>query len=94
VVTDPARVQNDTDPPTLDALDAWMCVRGRQRALSHPRHGRPTDFLLAIGGQRVGASRIRRGLDRAAAVAVLTDRAGAPQAPASSRCIRRTVPSS
>jgi len=40
------------DPPTLDALDAWMRVRGRQRALPHPRDGRPTDFLFASGGQR------------------------------------------
>jgi integrase len=66
------------DPPTLDALDGWMRVRGRQRALPHPRDGRPTDFLLALGGQRIGASRIRRGLDTAVTAAGLVDRAGAP----------------
>jgi site-specific recombinase XerD len=66
------------DDPTLAALDSWMRVRGRQRALPHPRDGRPTDFLLAIGGQRIGASRIRRGLAQATAAAGLTDRAGAP----------------
>ncbi len=45
------------DEGTLGALDAWMAVRGRQRALPHPRDGRPTDFLLTVGGQRIGASR-------------------------------------
>jgi len=64
------------DEPTLETLDAWMSVRGRQRALPHPRDGRPTDFLFAIGGQRVGASRMRRGLAQAAAAAGLIDRAG------------------
>lgn len=49
------------DDATLAALDAWIAVRGRQRALPHPRDGRPTDFLLAVGGQRIGTSRIRRG---------------------------------
>ena len=60
------------DEATLAALDAWMAVRGRQRALPHPRDGCPTDFLLAIGGQRIGASRIRRGLARAVAATGLT----------------------
>jgi len=38
------------DEATLAALDAWMAVRGRQRALPHPRHGQSVDFLLAVGG--------------------------------------------
>jgi site-specific recombinase XerD len=65
------------DEPTLETLDAWMRRRGRQRALPHPRDGRPTDFLFAIGGQRIGGSRIRRGLEQAANSAGLTDRSGA-----------------
>jgi integrase len=48
------------DPPTLDALDAWMSVCGQQRALPHPRDGRPTDFLFVLGGQRVGVPAGRR----------------------------------
>lgn len=53
------------DEATLAALEDWMAVRGRQRALPHPREGRPTDFLLTVGGQRIGASRIRRDLTNA-----------------------------
>jgi hypothetical protein len=30
------------DADTLTVLDAWMAVRGRQRALTHPRHGHPS----------------------------------------------------
>jgi integrase len=66
------------DDPTLAALDAWMAVRGRQRALPHPRDSRPVDFLLAIGGQRIGGSRIRRGLAQAVALAGLTAPDGRP----------------
>jgi len=64
------------DPDTLTALDAWMAVRGRQRALAHPRHGRPTDFLFVIAGTRIGPNRIRRGIDDAINHAQLTDPAG------------------
>jgi len=53
------------DDTTLAALDAWMAVRGRQRALPHPRDGRPTDFLFTLRGARIGASRVRRGLSAA-----------------------------
>ncbi len=49
-------------PRRHDALDAWMAARGRQRALPHPRTGRAVDFLFTVGGQRIGPSRIRRGL--------------------------------
>jgi len=42
------------DADTLTALDAWMAVREKQRALTHPRHGRPADFLFVIAGARIG----------------------------------------
>ena len=66
------------DPDTLAALDAWMGTRGQQRAMPHPRHGRHVDFLFTIGGARVGASRIRRGLTDAITAAGLTDTTGGP----------------
>jgi len=66
------------DEATLAALDSWMAARGRQRALPHPRDGRPTDFLLAVGGQRIGSSRIRRGLADAVHAAGLTRPGVAP----------------
>jgi len=34
------------DEPTLADFDAWMAQRGPQRALIHPRHGQPADFLF------------------------------------------------
>jgi site-specific recombinase XerD len=66
------------DDPTLATLDAWMSIRGQQRALPHPRHGRPTEFLFTLRGARIGASRIRRGLNNAAAAAGLLGRDGQP----------------
>ncbi len=66
------------DADTLTALDAWMAVRGRQRALTHPRHGRPVDFLFVIAGARIGPNRIRRGISDATAAAGLTDPSGQP----------------
>ncbi len=66
------------DEATLAALDAWITVRGRQRPLPHPRDGRPTDFLFTLRGARIGAARIRRGLDKAAAAAGLLTPAGDP----------------
>ncbi|MGH3477241.1 MAG: tyrosine-type recombinase/integrase, partial [Nocardioidaceae bacterium] len=66
------------DADTLTTLDAWMAVRDRQRALPHPRHGRNVDFLFVIAGERIGASRIRRGLADAITQARLTDPAGRP----------------
>lgn len=55
------------DEPTLAAFDAWMGQRGEQRALVHPRHGQPADFLFVERGRRLSAYRLRRGLDDAAA---------------------------
>jgi len=66
------------DEHTLAALDAWMSCRGSQRALPHPRQGRSTDFLFTIRGARVGASRVRRGLQAATAGAGLTGTNGQP----------------
>ena len=53
------------DEHTLAAFDDWMGCRGRQRALPHPRHGRPVDFLFVEHGQRLGTPRLRRGLELA-----------------------------
>jgi len=66
------------DPETLAALDAWMTHRGPQRALAHPRHGRPADFLFMERGRRLSAYRLRRGLDHAVAAAGLRGSGGAP----------------
>ncbi len=51
------------DDHTLAAFDDWMGHRGRHRALPHPRHGRPVDFLFVEHGQRLGTPRLRRGLE-------------------------------
>jgi integrase len=67
------------DDETLVAFDEWAACRGRQRALPHPRTGRPADFLFVIGGRRMGPSRVRRGLDTAARLAGLVDAAGHPR---------------
>lgn len=66
------------DAETLTALDDWMSVRRKQRALPHPRHGRPADFLFVISGARIGATRVRRGIADAIQAAGLIDAAGAP----------------
>jgi integrase len=66
------------DEPTLAAFDAWMARRGPQRALPHPRHGRPADFLFVERGRRPTAYRLRRGLEDAVAAAGLPGRDGAP----------------
>jgi site-specific recombinase XerD len=66
------------DADTLTALDEWITVRGRQRALIHPRHGRPVDFLFVIAGARIGANRIRHGIAVAIKAAQLTDSSGRP----------------
>jgi integrase len=66
------------DEPTLADFDAWMAQRGPQRALIHPRHGQPADFLFVEKGRRLSAFRLRHGLDQAIAVAGLTGRDGQP----------------
>jgi site-specific recombinase XerD len=66
------------DEFTLAALADWTAQRGIQRALPHPRHGQPTDFLFVERGRRPSAYRLRQGLDDAAAAAGLRGRAGAP----------------
>jgi site-specific recombinase XerD len=66
------------DADTLTALDAWLAVRGRQRALTHPRHGRPADFLFVIAGARIGPNRLRRGIADAIDIAGLADPSGQP----------------
>ena len=60
------------DAETLVAVDAWMTQRGPQRALPHPRDGRPADFLFMERGRRLSGFRLRRGLQQAVAAAGLT----------------------
>lgn len=59
------------DAHTLEAIDAWMAQRGPQRALRHPRHQRPADFLFMDRGRRLSAYRLRRGLTDAVTAAGL-----------------------
>jgi integrase len=66
------------DAETLAAIDAWMAIRGRQRALPHPRDGRLADFLFVERGRRLSDFRLRRGLRQAAAVAGLRGHDGGP----------------
>jgi integrase len=51
---------------TVDAFDDWVHHRGHSRPLTHPRTGRPVEFLWIINGRRMGAGRVRRGLQLAA----------------------------
>lgn len=60
------------DRPTLDVLDAWMATRGPQRALPHPRNGRPADFVFMERGRRATNWRLATALNQAAAMAGLT----------------------
>lgn len=66
----------DDDPRRL--LEAWIVNRGPQRALPHPRDGRPTEFVFCERGRRIGKHRLMQGLRTAVAVAGLTDPAGLP----------------
>jgi integrase len=66
------------DPEPLSLLDDWISNRGPQRALPHPRNGRPTDFMFIERGRRLGAHRLRVGLHTAIEAAGLHDRAGNP----------------
>lgn len=66
------------EPFTVEVLDRWMAARGRQRALPHPRDGRPTEFVFMERGRRPTEWRLRKDLDRAAAAAGLTRADGSP----------------
>jgi integrase len=66
------------DEPTLADFDAWMALRGPQRALIHPRHGQPADFLFVERGRRLSAYRLRHGLEKAITAAGLSGRDGQP----------------
>jgi site-specific recombinase XerD len=66
------------DAATLGALREWQGVRGHQRALPHPRDGRPVDFLFVTGGHRMAAMRVRRALDDAVRAAGLAGPDGQP----------------
>lgn len=66
------------DEETLAAFDEWMAHRGRQRAVPHPRTGRPADLLFLIRGRKMGEGRVRKGLARAVEIAGITDQQGRP----------------
>jgi len=66
------------EPDTVAVIDAWAARRGRQRALPHPRHGRPTEFLFLEHGRRPTSFRLRKGLLDAVAAAGLRGRDGQP----------------
>ncbi|CAN5890325.1 hypothetical protein BH23ACT12_BH23ACT12_23740 [soil metagenome] len=66
------------EPPTLEVLDQWMATRSTQRALPHPRHGRPADFLFMQRGRRLTKHMLGTGLDRAAEAAGITRPDGSP----------------
>lgn len=59
------------DADTLAVLDQWATRRGPHRPIPHPRTGKPTDFLFTEHGRRLGATRLRNGLNAAAAAAGL-----------------------
>jgi len=63
---------------TIAVLDEWIAGRGCQRALPHPRHGRPADFVFMEHGRRPTEWRLRKGLNRAAAVAGVLRPDGSP----------------
>jgi integrase len=66
------------DEETLAAFDEWMAHRGCQRAVPHPRTGRPADLLFLIRGRKMGEGRVRKGLARAVELAGVTDQQGRP----------------
>lgn len=63
---------------TMAVLDAWTDIRGPQRPIPHPKHGRPVDFLFLEGGARPTGWRLRKGLLRAATDAGLHGTDGQP----------------
>jgi len=66
------------DATTITALDEWFARRQHQRAVPHPRHGRPTDFVFVENGRHLGPGRIQKGLRDAVRTAGLTGPDGNP----------------
>ena len=66
------------DAATLDAFDNWFARRQQQRALPHPRHGRPVDFVFVENGRHLGPARIQHGLRDAVRLAGITGPDGQP----------------
>lgn len=66
------------EPATVAILDSWINQRGPQRALPHPRHGRPADFVFVEGGRRPTTFRFRKTLTDAVVDAGLTTANGEP----------------
>ena len=67
------------DAATLDAFDDWFSRRQQQRAIPHPRHGRPVDFVFVENGRHLGPARIQRGLRDAVRAAAITGVDGQPR---------------
>ena len=67
------------DAATLDAFDDWFSRRQQQRAIPHPRHGRPVDFVFVENGRHLGPARIQRGLRNAVRAAAINGVDGQPR---------------
>ena len=66
------------DAATIGVLDEWFAHRQHQRALPHPRDGRPTNFVFVDNGRHLGPARIQKGLRDAVRIAGLTGPDGQP----------------
>lgn len=66
------------DAATIAVLDEWFAHRQHQRAMPHPRDGRPTDFVFVDNGRHLGPTRIQKGLRDAVRIAGLTGVDGQP----------------
>lgn len=66
------------DAITIGVLDEWFAHRRHQRAMPHPRDGRPTDFVFVENGRHLGPARIQKGLRDAIGAAGLTGPDGKP----------------
>lgn len=66
------------DAATLDAFDDWFSRRQQQRAIPHPRHHRPVDFVFVENGRHLGPARIQGGLRDAVQAAGITGADGQP----------------
>ena len=65
-------------PVAEASLQEWCSQRGHQRAIPHPRDGRPTDFVFMGGGRRLRSRAVQFGLAEAVRAAGLTTADGAP----------------